>query len=289
MSTSLRAIYDLSIIIVNWNAKDFLVACLESIFAAASGLSLEVIVVDNASEDGSAAAVAQAFPQVRWIENATNRGFAAANNQGIRVSRGRYVLLLNPDTVVRPGALSTLVEFMEAHAEAGACGAKLLNSDGSLQKCVGRFLSLGNEFLEKFVLPRVVKVSRGRYLARAYATAKEVEVVSGACLLLRREALSQVGLLDEAFFLYLEEVDLCLRLAQAQWKTYLVPEAEVVHHLGRSAAKNSHRAALERRRSQLHFYRKHHHGWDVLVIQTLEAVGQARQRLFRRPGSAKVS
>jgi GT2 family glycosyltransferase len=260
---------DLSIIIVNWNARDLLLACLQSIFTTAEGLALEVFVIDNASTDGSADAVRAAWPPVTVVENADNPGFSTANNQGLRRSRGRYALLLNPDTEVRPGALRTLVAFLDNHPSVGACGAKLLNSDGTIQKSTSRLPSLWTEFADKFCFNVLSRWNLGGYLTRAYAQTQPVGFATGACLLLRRTALDAVGLLDEDMFMYFEDSDLCARLWAAGWPVYLVPEAEVIHHHGRSASRNRARVTLEHRRSQLRYYRKHHGRGSVAAIKTL--------------------
>ncbi|MCX6032000.1 MAG: glycosyltransferase family 2 protein [Chloroflexi bacterium] len=248
----------LSIVIVNWNTRDLLAGCLASVVGsqAASGLTPEVFVVDNASTDDSAAMVRNRFPWVRLIENRENVGFARANNQGIALATGRYVLLLNPDTEVWPGALAALVAFMAAHPRAGACGARLLNADGSLQPACHPILTPGREFWRLLFLEKLWP--RATYPMHRWdtVTPHRVEVIKGACLLLRRETLDQVGLLDESYFMYTEEVDLCYRLAQAGWELWYVPAAVVTHYGEASSRQMREAMYLQLYCSKVQFYRK---------------------------------
>ena len=262
---------DLSIIIVNWNTRELLAGCLESVAGSrlkvegrgaepvTSNLqpsTVEVIVVDNASSDGSAAMVRERFPWARLIENAENVGFAAANNQGIRQAAGRFVVLLNSDTEVREGALDALVHFMDAHPRAGAVGARLLNADGTLQPSCHPMLTPGREFWRLMFLDRLLP--RATYPMQRWKITqpRRVEVIMGACLLLRREALDQVGPLDDSYFMYTEEVDLCYRLAQAGWELWWEPRAEVVHYGGASSRQMREEMYLQLYRSKAQFYRK---------------------------------
>ncbi len=259
---------DLSIIIVNWNTRELLAACLTSVEGcrlqvtgpevqpSTCNLKLETIVVDNASSDGSAAMVRERFPWTRLIENAENVGFARANNQGIREATGRYVLLLNPDTVAHPGALEALVAFMDAHPEAGACGARLLNSDGSLQPACHPMLTPGREFWRLLFLERLWPRATYPIARWDTVTPRRVEVIKGACLLLRRDALDQVGVLDDSYFMYTEEVDLCYRLIQADWELWYVPAAVVTHYGEASSRQVAEAMYLQLYRSKIQFYRK---------------------------------
>lgn len=262
-----------SIIIVNWNTRELLAGCLQSVTSdqsAVSGqppapllpsspplpLSVEVIVIDNASSDGSAAMVRERFPWVRLIENRENVGFAWANNQGIQASAGQYVLLLNSDTVVHPAALGTLVAFMDAHPQAGAYGPRLLNDDSSLQPSAHPMLTPGREFWRLAFLDGLWPRAAYRQEQWDTVTPRPVEVIKGACLLLRRAALDQVGLLDDRYFMYTEEVDLCYRLAQAGWGLWVTPQA-VVTHFGEASSKQVAEAMyLQLYRSKVQFYRK---------------------------------
>ena len=246
----------LSVVIVNWNTRDLLHRCLLSVCEAARGLELEVFVVDNASADGSAAMVRERFPRVRLIENVENAGFARANNQAIRESSGRHVVLLNSDTEVHTGALETLIQFMDSHPKAGGCGPQLLNTDGSLQTSCHPMLTPGREFWRLLFLDRLWP--RATYAQENWdvETPRRVEVIKGACFLLRRAALEEVGPLDDRYFMYTEEVDLCYRLAQAGWELWWVPQGVVTHHGEASSKQVRESMYLQLYRSKVQFYRK---------------------------------
>jgi N-acetylglucosaminyl-diphospho-decaprenol L-rhamnosyltransferase len=247
---------NLSIVIVNWNTRDLLATCLESVLVSPGHAEREVLVVDNASTDGSARMVRERFPQVDLIENQTNVGFACANNQAIQRCRGRYVLLLNSDTRVMGNALEVLEAFMEGHPRAGAAGAKLLNADGSLQPSVHPMLTPAHEFWRLIFLDNVIH--RATYGAEFWKATqpRPVEVIKGACLMLRREALSEIGLLDESYFMYTEEVDLCYRLARAGWQLWWVPTAWVTHYGEASSRQVAQDMYIQLYRSKIQFYRK---------------------------------
>jgi hypothetical protein len=247
---------NLSIVIVNWNTRDMLATCLESVLASVAYLEMEVIVVDNASSDGSAQMVRERFPQVCLIENQTNVGFARANNQALQRCQGRLVLLLNSDTRVLGDALGQLVAFMEGHPRAGAAGSTLLNDDGSLQPSCHPMLTPGREFWRLIFLDALLH--RATYGAEFWKSsqARQVEVIKGACLMLRREALSEVGLLDESYFMYTEEMDLCLRLAKAGWQLWWVPAAQIIHYGEASSRQAAQDMYIQLYRSKIQFYRK---------------------------------
>lgn len=246
----------LSIVIVNWNTIELLAGCLRSVYETAAEPGVEVLVVDNASTDGSAAMVRERFPQVHVIENAENVGFAKANNQAIEHSHGRYVMLLNSDTEVHPGALEILIEFMALHPEAGGCGPRLLNTDSSLQPSCHPMLTPGREFWRLLFLDRLWPRATYAQAKWDVDTPRRVEVIKGACFLLRRGALEQVGLLDDQFFMYTEEVDLCYRLDQAGWSLWWVPQA-IVKHYGEASSRQVHEAMyLELYHTKIQFYRK---------------------------------
>lgn len=255
----MSAAVDLSIVIVNWNTCDLLAECLRSIdrtVRSADELSVEVWVVDNASTDASVTMVHSQFSWVKLIENAKNVGFAAANNQAIRKASGRYVVLLNSDTVIHPGALATLVNFMEGMPQSGACCPRLLNADGSLQHACHPMLTPGREFWRLLFLERVWP--RATYPLEAWDNTQphRVEAIKGACLLLRQAALAQIGLLDERYFMYTEEVDLCYRLHMAGWELWYVPQAAVTHLGGGSSRQIAEEMYVQLYRSKLQFYRK---------------------------------
>ncbi|MEJ5308901.1 MAG: glycosyltransferase family 2 protein [Anaerolineae bacterium] len=259
---------DLSIVIVNWNTQALLADCLTSIRAGfaqpdsqgrdgvPASLLYEVLVVDNASADGSAAMVKAHFPWVHLIENTENVGFARANNQAILQSSGRYVLLLNSDTEVYPGALETLVQFLEASPQAGGCGPKLLNGDGSLQSSCHPMLTPGREFWRLMFLDRIWRWATYDQERWDAATPRQVEVIKGACFLLRRAALEQVGLLDEQYFMYTEEMDLCYRLLRAGWQLWWVPQAVVIHYGEASSKQMAENMYVQLYRSKVQFHRK---------------------------------
>jgi N-acetylglucosaminyl-diphospho-decaprenol L-rhamnosyltransferase len=264
----------LSIIIVNWNTRELLAQCLQSISDEIRTLrrqGVETLVVDNASTDGSAGMVREHFPWVKSIENQKNVGFAHANNQAILESTGRYVLLLNPDTLVKPGAFEILIDFMETHPRAGAAGAQLLNPDGTLQVSCYPAPTLGRELWRMFHLDALRPYGVYNMDEWDRNTSREVEIVQGACLILRDEALDQIGLLDGDYFIYSEEVDLCHRLAQADWRLYWVPQARVVHYGGQSTQQMAAEMFLQLYRGKILYFRKHYgrlttHSYKVILF-----------------------
>lgn len=249
----------LSIVIVNWNTCDLLHRCLRAIGDHTHTLrptGVEVLVVDNASSDGSAKMVREHFPDVRLLVNRENVGFARANNQAIRVSSGHHILLLNSDTEIHPGALDALVGFMDDHPQAGAAGARLFNADGSLQPSCHPMLTPGREFWHLLFLESLRPLARYPMSRWDTTTPRRVEVIKGACLLLRREALDAIGLLDETYFMYTEEVDLCYRLACAGWELWWVPTSRVVHYGEASSRQAAEAMYVQLYRSKMHFFRK---------------------------------
>ena len=232
---------DLSIVVVSYNTATLLLRCLAAI-EADHGPSREVYVVDNASSDGSPGRVAAEFPGVRLIENSANVGFSRANNQALRLSAGRHCCLLNSDAEPRPGALGALVAYLDAHPSVGLVGPRLINSDGTTQSSRRRFPTRATAFVESFVLQPWFQGSR---LLRLYYLSdvpddrdQEVDWVTGACMVVRREAMEQSGLLDEQFFMYSEELDWCFRIKAAGWRVAYTPAAVVVHHESKSAEQN---------------------------------------------------
>jgi GT2 family glycosyltransferase len=246
---------DLSIIIVTWNTKELLLPCVRSVFENEQGISREVIVVDNGSQDGSGNEVKKRFPFIHLVENERNLGFAKAVNQGLQKASGRYILLLNPDTQMKPRVIERLVSFMNSHSDTGVAGAQLLNSDGSKQNSIANFPSLTTELLNKSLL-RWLFPEKFPGKEKDYPEPVEVDSVIGACMMVRRGALDQVGLLDEDYFLFLEETDWCYRMKKAGWKIYHVPQAEVYHFQGKSAEAERKRAKVEYYRSRYHFFKK---------------------------------
>lgn len=225
---------DLAIIIVNWNTRDILEQCLHSVYSSQTTKQFEVWVVDNGSSDGSELMIKEKFPQTRLITNIDNVGFAQANNQAIDNSIGDYVLLLNPDTVVENDVIEVLVDYLEEHPDVGAVGPRLLNPDGSLQELAYPEPTLAREFWRMFHLDKIKNY--GEYPMGDWKLTKtrDVDVLMGACFLIRRKVLNQVGLLDEEFFVYSEEVDLCTRIRNYGWRITWVPTVKVVHLGGQS-------------------------------------------------------
>ena len=254
---------ELSVLIVNYKAGPLLRECLQSIYTGQEGVSLEGIVIDNASPLEDVAFIPGEFPQVKLAVNRHNLGFSRAYNQAIRQARGEFLLLLNPDTTVHPGALSALVSFMKKTPDCGALGAKLLNPDGSVQLSCRNFPSHRTALFSRHsLLTRLFPRNRfsQEYLLSGldHESPHQVEWVSGACLLTRRKVVEEVGLLDEGYFMYAEDVDWCYRMSQAGWKTYYCPEAVVSHHVGQSSQTRPFRSLIARHRSMWHFYRKHY-------------------------------
>jgi len=263
----------LSIVIVSWNVKDDLLACLRSIEQNPPSEEFEVIVVDNASTDGSAEAVRNLFPRVMLIPNNQNMGFAAANNVGIKKAQGSYVLLLNPDTIVHDGTLDALIKFMDENKDVGICGPKLLNPDGTTQPSTRRFPTMRG-ILHHHTIFRFIPVFRGhhrKWLMKDFTHdhQEDVDQVMGAALMARRSVLEELGGMDEAFFMYYEEVDLCYRLKQLGWRIVFTPTARITHNAGRSAAQIPVERRLMKLKSALRFLRKHHPPRSVLLFNIL--------------------
>jgi GT2 family glycosyltransferase len=250
-----------TIVVVSYNTRERLLACLDAV-AARLSLSHEVIVVDNASADGSAAAVRGRFPAAVVIENAENVGYSRANNQGLRQGRGRYALVLNSDAEVAAGCVERLAAVLDERADVGIVGPRTRFPDGRIQVSFGPMLSPRAEWRQR----RLVRgVQRGdadtlREVEAMASVEHEPAWVSGSCLLARRAAIDAVGLFDEGFFLYEEDVDLCVRVRAAGWRIVFTPAAEVVHHLGSSMSAAG--PGLEYHRSHLRFYGKHQ-GWGA--------------------------
>lgn len=261
---------DLSIVIVNWNTRDLLCDCLTCL-ANATGVSCETIVVDNGSTDGSLEMLKARFPEVRVISNTTNIGFAAANNCGLAQASARYCLLLNSDTRVAPDAPAQMVLFMDNHSDAGACGPQLLNADGTLQPSGRLFPTLASALGELLPLPGGWrKVLRGDGQSRDYNQVCQVDEVSGAAVCLRREALDEIGLLDDEFFFLGEDIDLCWRLKRAGWKVFYVPDARVVHLWGGSRNRvDNYAISLLSQRAYYLLFRKHRSKATALLLKAI--------------------
>ena len=266
----------LSVCIVNWNTRDLLLGALKSVYENPPAFPFEVIVVDNASPDGSAEAAARNFPQVLLIANRENVGYARGNNLALERAAGEYRLLLNPDVLVPAGTLDTAVRFMEAHSDAGALGVRQVFPDGRLQPSVRGFPAPLPVFWELIGLSRLLPRSEffGAYRMTwfDYAQTAEVDQPMGTFLLIRAIVLDRVGLLDEAFPIFFNEVDWCLRCKRAGWKIYFTPDAEITHYGGSSTAQVGSAMAWESRRGLLQFYKKHYRAAWLLPMRLLIAV-----------------
>jgi N-acetylglucosaminyl-diphospho-decaprenol L-rhamnosyltransferase len=257
---------DLSVVIVSWNVRDLLRRCLTSVLHPRTHTptptpSLEIVVVDNASTDGSVEMLRAEFPQVALIANADNRGFTVGNNQGIAAAQGRYVMLLNPDTEVLGDALVALVRYMEAHPDVGLVGPQLLYPDGSVQSSRRRFPTLATAFLESTWLePWAPRSLLRRYyvLDQPDTATLDVDWVTGAAMLARRETIEQVGGMDEGFFMYSEELDWCRRIKAAGWRAIYYPAAQVVHYEGKSSEQAVPARHINFQRSKIRYFRKYH-------------------------------
>ncbi len=244
MSSSLTQTEQLvvSAVIVSWNVCPLLRHCLASLQAARVRLPLDVWVVDNASTDDSVTMVREEYPWVQMVINRENRGFAAANNQGLRRSDGRYALLLNADAALTDGALEAMCAYLDRHSNVGVVGPQLLNSDGTIQSSRRRAPRLATGFVESTQLqqwwPRWWLTDRYYVADRTDGETQPVDWLVGACLLVRRAAIDAVGLLDESFQMYSEELEWCLRIGRAGWEVTYLPSARVVHHYGQSSGQD---------------------------------------------------
>ncbi len=252
----------LSIAIVNWNTTELLGACVASIFRYAPQFDFEVIVVDNASSDFDEPHMRSRFPKARFMANSENLGYAKGNNQAIATSSGEYVLLLNPDTEFRDDSLTKLCEFMESHPDAAAAGCRLVRPTGSVDRSVRSFPDPGPVAWELLRLSKIFPKSKvfGAYRMTWFSYTEEAQVDQpmGSCLILSRVAINDVGVIDEDFPIFFNEVDWCYRAKQNGWKIYFTPSAEVVHHGGASTSQIRRAMRLESHRSLIRFYEKHY-------------------------------
>lgn len=317
---------DLTIVVVSYNTAALLRKCLAAVYANPHPrYTFELFVVDNASSDDSVEMVRQEFPQVKLIANPDNRGFATASNQGLARARGNYLLLLNPDTEVIGPALWQMLGFLEAEPQAAVVGPGLVYPDGSFQESAFRFPGLGQIFLDFFPLNWRLTRSRlnGRYSRRLYngeyPQAFEIDFPLGACLMVRRAVVDKIGLMDEAFFMYMEEIDWCYRVKQAEipegyrpvglrfrpgrrrphyWRIYSLPAAKVIHHAGASTRQFRQEMLVQLFRSRSYFYKKHYSlGFQRmarlitglgLAVKTLQAfAGRLRGQLSKREAAER--
>jgi GT2 family glycosyltransferase len=254
---------DLSIIVLNYKTRDLTLACLQSVFSSATSYIFEVILIDNASNDGIIPAANEQYPQVLCIANTDNVGFSRANNQGIRIAKGRYVLLLNSDTIVEPDTLDVMLHFMEEKPAIGASGCKIVLPDGSLDKaCKRGFPTPSASFYYAFGFSKLFpKIPRFNQYQLGYLSPDEeypIDSLVGAFMLIRREAIEQVGMLDEEFFMYGEDIDWCYRIKEAGWVNYYYPRAQIVHYKGASSRRKPFKIIYEFHRAMILFHNKHY-------------------------------
>ncbi len=268
---------DLSILIVSWNVRALLLACLDALpQAVGDEFSYEVIVVDNASTDGTVDAVRQTLPHVRIIANKENRGFTGGNNQALAAARGRYLLFLNPDTRPLPGSIAELIRYLEAHPQVGIVGPRLWYGDGRPQPNRRRFPTLLTLFTESTIiehyLPRLPIFARFKMADRPDDRVQEVDWLVGAAMLARREVYEQIGPLDEGFFMYSEELDWCRRARAAGWRVVYDPAAEIIHYEGQSSQQVVARRDIAFFSSRVRYTRKYHGAfWAELLRMWLLA------------------
>ncbi len=262
---------DVSVIVVNWNVRDLLRQCLASVRDGGGALAVETIVVDNASTDGSAEMVRMEFPEVTLIANEHNPGFAAANNQGLKAARGRYVFLLNPDAQVVDDALPTMAAYMDAHPDVGLLGPMLRYANGRLQSSRRRFPTLATALVESTVLeqwfPNAGPIRRYRMLDTPDNAIQDVDWVVGAAMFARREAVEQVGPLDEGYFMYSEELDWGRRFRAAGWRVVYVPTALVIHHEAKSSEQNLAQRDIRFHTSRVRYFRKYHGAFQAGLVR----------------------
>ena len=267
---------DVSIIIVNRNTRNFLRDCLSSVFNQTQGIEFEVIVIDNGSSDRSVQMVEAEFPQVIVIANAENRGFAAANNQGIAIAKGRYVLLLNSDTIILDDVIKKTVLFADAHRQAAVVGCRVLNTDKTLQQTCFMFPSVLNMLLAATYLYKLFP--RNRFFGRERITwwnrssVSEVDVATGCFMLVRRQAIEKIGLMDKRFFVYGEETDWCYRFKKNGWKIVFTPSAQIIHYGGQNTKQMARKFKLQLYGSNLIFMKKHKSKLAFLVARFLIAL-----------------
>jgi GT2 family glycosyltransferase len=258
-------LFKLSIIIVSYNSLNFLKDCLDSINKNKPSASFEITVVDNASSDGTVEAIRKDYPHLKLIENARNEGFAAANNMAIKSSSSEYILLINSDCRVYANSIDRLLKFADSSKDAGIAGPRIINSDGSVQLSCRKFPS----FLDAGMHSILTNIAPDNPFSRRYKLAdinrdevSKVDWVSGSCMLIRRAALIDTGLMDEKYFMYVEDTDLCYQMWKKGWKVYYFPESEILHHIGGSTKNNALSGAvtssIRMQKSVLYFFWKNY-------------------------------
>jgi len=279
---------DLSIVIVTYNCKPYILECMKSILEKSGSISKEIIIVDNASKDGTVEAILSAYPEVKVIRNETNRFLRPAVNQGIRESHGRYVLWLNPDTaLLTPGGFAKMVAYMDAHPRVGILGAKLMDQDGAIQLDCERFPGLLWAFCHAFLIhhffPNNPVFRCWRYSDWDRKDTRAVDSVSGACMLIRREVIEKIGLLEESCLMYWEEPELCRGARKAGWEVVHFAEVEVLHHWmkGGIGLVPSKQVGEMMEKSTLYYYQKFYGNFVAGAIDFLFSVRKFASRLLK--------
>jgi GT2 family glycosyltransferase len=271
--SSTSASVDISVVIVGWNAKHYLELCLESLAKAPPRRSMQVLVVDNASTDGSVEMLEARFPWVTLIKSSENLGFAKGNNVAIRQCQGRYVALVNPDVIVLSGCLDALADFLDENPKVGNVGPRVFNPDMSQQSTCRRFPTLWNNFCSATALATTFTKSRvfaGEHMwFFPHDRTLAVDVIVGCFSMIRRETFDEVGLLDEGLFMYGDDVDWCRRARNAGWQVVFYPGAQAIHDRGKITAPYPVRFALAQQRSILRYWTKHHSFWGVVGIRSV--------------------
>lgn len=289
----------LSIIIVNYNTKLLLESCLNSIYSNLPSKEAEIIVVDNASEDGSVEMVKKKFPRVLLIANSNNLGFSCANNRGIQINKGKYVLLLNSDTKVIGKALDLMIEFLDRHPRVDVCGCKLLSGNGEVHRSTQTFPTLFRELIHANPILKKLYMGEGSLSHKLlffflslfktewasfidYGQTTEVDVVTGAALMFRRSLVDKIGLLDEDYFMYVEDVDFCYRIKKAGGKVYYYPQAHIIHLLGQTSKQDFKKGywipnymLVERYKSMLWFFKKHYGSVKLFFLRLIILEGHS--------------
>lgn len=267
---------DVSIVVVAWNVREILCNCLKSVYNETKGVNFEVIYVDNASKDGSVEMVTKEFPEVKIIQNEKNEGFIRANNQGIEIAEGRYVLLLNSDTLVLENAIAKTVKFADAHPEAAVIGCKVLNPDKTLQRTCFMYPSILNMLLSAThlykIFPRSKFCGRERMSWWDFNDVREVETVCGCFSLVRKDAIEQVGLMDEKYYVYGDDPDWCYRFKKNKWKILFAPEPKIIHYGGQTTKQMTEEFKLQLYGSRLIFVKLHRNGLTFLLARFLTAL-----------------
>lgn len=267
---------DVSVVIVNWNTRDLLNQALESLYRETHDVKFETIVVDNGSDDGSAELVKRIWKQVKLIPLQVNSGFGVANNIGFQVSLGRYVLVLNSDTIVLPSTLYGMAHFLDDHPETGCVGCRHLNVDGTLQGSMDSFPSLLKDFLcysDLYRLRALLPFLRWRYPWWSdHSQIRKVDWVNGSCMMVRREVIEEIGGFDDGCFMYAEEIDWCYRMNKAGWAVVFTPEAEIIHIGGQSSNRIVDKRITLLYKGQYRFYQRNYQRWKYVALRLIVTI-----------------